>query len=474
MALTAAADDAAAQEPGVPTRVEAEQMKVEEATGGRAQPQSWLGTGAGQQLWWHGRPNVGDTLTLQFDLPDDAPAGPRRVWGRFLNASDYGTFAVTLNGTPAPDAVNLYADDVTAAEPIDLGVHELKGAGNTLVLEVAPADDRAAAGENMLGLDYVVLTAPDADSAAGGALVTAGAFEKIYDPSVGQDRPWYINDHCFAQGEDGTWHLFGITREEPARAHDEDNFAHASSPELTAAPWRKRPFALSTRPDLGELHLWAPHVVEHDGLYYMYYCAGGFDDRGRVDSRNYRMHLATSPDLVAWTRHDANPLFTDGFDARDPMVLRVGDEWVMYYTANDPPEGGAHVVAARTSGDLVNWSDRRVVFDSGRRGTSGGPAESPFVVRRGDWYYLFVGPRGGYRGPYGYTGTDVYRSRDPFDFDRADHVGFLDAHAPEVVRDASGEWHISHCGWGQGGVYLAPLRWHDGLDDADASIDPAD
>ena len=25
-------------------------------------------------------------------------------------------------------------------------------------------------------------------------------------------------------------------------------------------------------------------------------------------------------------------------------------------------------------------------------------------------------------------------------------------------------WYVSHCGWYQGGVYLAPLTWHDGED----------
>ena len=29
----------------------------------------------------------------------------------------------------------------------------------------------------------------------------------------------------------------------------------------------------------------------------------------------------------------------------------------------------------------------------------------------------------------------------------------------EVVVDTDGSTWVSHCGWGQGGVYLAPLRW---------------
>ena len=50
------------------------------------------------------------------------------------------------------------------------------------------------------------------------------------------------------------------------------------------------------------------------------------------------INLATSTDLWTWTRHPDGPLFHDGYDARDPFVIRIGEQWVMYYTAtSDPP-----------------------------------------------------------------------------------------------------------------------------------------
>lgn len=79
----------------------------------------------------------------------------------------------------------------------------------------------------------------------------------------------------------------------------------------------------------------------------------------------------------------------DGFDARDPMIIRDGSQWIMYYTANSTPMGGNHVIAAYVSKDLLHWSDRKIVFVHSRKGTFGGPTESPFVVRRGDRYYMF-------------------------------------------------------------------------------------
>jgi predicted GH43/DUF377 family glycosyl hydrolase len=135
-------------------------------------------------------------------------------------------------------------------------------------------------------------------------------------------------------------HLFGITHEEPMKPHDEDYFAHATSPTLTGV-WKKEPFALAVDESKGERHLWAPHVVYHNGLYYMYYCAGS--EKG---GSTYKINLATSKNLFDWQRHPANPMVVDGYDARDPFIYRMKDKWVMYYTANSKPEGGNHVVFA--------------------------------------------------------------------------------------------------------------------------------
>jgi len=128
----------------------------------------------------------------------------------------------------------------------------------------------------------------------------------------------------------------------------------------------------------------------------------------------------------------------------------------MYYTATSEPARGHHVVAYVTSDDLVTWTNRGFAFVDPSIGSFAGPTESPFVVQHGDSFYLFIGPRGGY------NGTDVFVSHDPFHWDNAALVGHFPAHAAEIVRDTDGTWYISRAGWGQGGVYLAPLIWKDG------------
>lgn len=277
--------------------------------------------------------------------------------------------------------------------------------------------------------------------------VGAGGRFRIYDPSEGESEAWYVNDHTFVQGPDGTWHMFGITHEEPADPLDETFFAHATADRIDQAQWTKQEPVIHADVGSGETHVWAPYVLEHDGTYYMYY-AGGTSDH-----ENYRMQLATSTDLYHWDRHPGNPLFTDGFDARDPMVRRVGDRWVMYYTANTDPDGGHHLVAYRTSTDLVHWSDREVALEHPRTGTFGGPTESPFVVQRGDDYYLFTCCTSYY------TDTRVFHSKDPLHFDVDDEVGRIEEHASEVVN-VDGRWYVSGAGWGQGGVYLRPLDFN--------------
>jgi beta-fructofuranosidase len=295
--------------------------------------------------------------------------------------------------------------------------------------------------------------------------VTAGEFVPIYDPSAGEPERWYINDHTFFRDQGGLWHLIGITHPEPFKPHDEKHLAHATAASLQG-PWTRQPFVLSADPACGETQLWAPHVVDHDGQFWMFVCGGG------PLAQEYRIQLATSPDGWNWTRHPANPLIVDGYEARDAMVLRTGDRWVMYYTATTRPEGGHHIVAAAESADLIHWSGRKVVYEDPMEGTMGGPTESPFVVERGGSYYLLIGPdwdatmryfkeHGRYSWA-GYRGTRVIESDDPLHFELSRQVGFLDSHASEVIIDEQGEAWVSHSGWNQGGVYLAPLLWNAG------------
>jgi len=273
--------------------------------------------------------------------------------------------------------------------------------------------------------------------------VYSGPFKHIYDPSSGEINQWYINDHTIIKAPDG-WHLFGITHEEPAKPQEEKQCAHAISEDLLNIPFRKLPFSFSCEESRGEHIFWAPHVICHEGIYYMFYCGGSLIDN------QYRIMRADSKDLIKWNWSEKNPMLIDGFHARDPMVLRVGGKWLMYYTCTTDPLKGNYCVAAVESDDLLHWSNKKNVFIDEKTGSVGGPCESPFVVNIADWYFLFIGPRGGY------VGTDVFASKNPLDFNEKNLAGHIESHAAEVIL-TDGKYYITHCGWGKGGVYLAPL-----------------
>ncbi|MCX2182876.1 family 43 glycosylhydrolase [Streptomyces sp. SKN60] len=278
--------------------------------------------------------------------------------------------------------------------------------------------------------------------------IAAGPFTHVHDPST-PDRRRYLNDHTLVRAGD-RWHLFGITGDTapPGRAPDsaaETAFAHASAP-TPYGPWTSHPDALTVDPAYhGEEHLWAPHVIEAGGTYWMFYAAGG--------RTGAAINLATSTDLFTWTRVPTGPLFR-GTAARDPMVLRVGTEWVMYYTELSAPDG-RHLVCHRRSTDLRHWSAPGTAFADATTAADGvSVTESPFVVARDGWHYLFLGPRGGYEG------TDVLASRDPLRFTLDGYAGHVPGHAVEVVADGA-ETHASAAGWFEHGLHLAPLRWQD-------------
>lgn len=280
--------------------------------------------------------------------------------------------------------------------------------------------------------------------------IVPGEKRLLLDASPVSDEPWYINDHTLVQAADGRWHVFGIWHAEPAAPLDEVFFLHASAPSLDSADWTIHEPVMHARREVGETHVWAPHVIRHGGVYWMFYCGG------TADHERYRIDVATSTDLFTWTHRPEGPLFEDGFDARDPMVVRdrARDRWLMYYTRTERPDGGHHEVAVRTSGDLLRWSQPSVAYRSAQAGTFGGPTESPFVIQRGTEWILFICESGIYDCTLAYASTDPMRFTD----DGAIDVD-LDEHCAEIVEDpATGRTWITGGGWGRGGLSIRELR----------------
>ncbi|RCH53777.1 hypothetical protein DJ568_16200 [Mucilaginibacter hurinus] len=284
-----------------------------------------------------------------------------------------------------------------------------------------------------------------------------GARIHIYNPQPGGQQ-YYINDHCFIQHTNGIWHMFGITRKWDTDDIDggkEISFAHATASTLDQIDWNPKADIQRHPSEVtpgGWNPIWAPHVVYDAATakYYMFYSGG-------ISSHQMQMRVRTSTDLYNWSA-PVN-LFIDGYLARDPRVMKIGSQWVMYYSATangNATDFGLNIVAYRTSASLTSgWSGRKVAFSDY---TNDYLTESPYVAKVGSYYYLFR-CWGGFPWETKYEVTDVYRGTDPFNFTSFQKVGVIKAHAAEVLQGEGGQWWASHCGLGKNGLYLAPIDW---------------
>lgn len=164
--------------------------------------------------------------------------------------------------------------------------------------------------------------------------------------------------------------------------------------------------------------LYKSWLMEHEGLFYVFYNAKDVDDYGSVvvpPPWIEQTGVAVSRDLVTWERLSSVPVLPVGavgaFDDRfasDPCVLRDGDHWVMFYFGLSS-DGHAREGFA-TSTDLLHWTKSgEVLVDVGPAGSIDALyAHKPAVITwqgRLEHYYTAVSmlaePRrlGGYEQP---------------------------------------------------------------------------
>lgn len=98
--------------------------------------------------------------------------------------------------------------------------------------------------------------------------------------------------------------------------------------------------------------IYQPWLVEHEGRYYNFYNAA----KGHTE----QLGLALSDDLLAWKRHENNPVIPVGPQgsynqsfSSDGKVFRDGDHWMMFFFGVG--RGGAHIMAA-FSDNLIDWT----------------------------------------------------------------------------------------------------------------------
>ena len=258
-------------------------------------------------------------------------------------------------------------------------------------------------------------------------------------------------DFSVWQAADGTWQLWSCIRATKCGGHTR-LFHGWEGRNLTDRDWK--PTGIKMQADLKFENsvggLQAPHVVLIDDVYHMFY--GDWDFMAIQRSQDGKT-------FDRWLYDDGRTppigMFTEGqgVNTRDPMAIRIGDKWHIYYTAY-PDKVGA--VYCRTSTDLREWSESTVVSRGGLTGRNPFSSECPHVVQLGDDFYLFRTQR--YHMP---PTTSVYRSKDPMDFgvdSDEKFVCLLEVAAPEIFVH-NGEFYIAALMPDIQGIRIARLAW---------------
>jgi hypothetical protein len=259
-------------------------------------------------------------------------------------------------------------------------------------------------------------------------------------------------DFAIWRDDSGMWRIWSCIRSTsyPGRTR----LLHGwESPNLFATNWTPTGIEWTSETSLGEVEggMQAPFVFEEDGVHQMFY--GSWDNLAR----------ATSADGENFTRliqsDNTTNLFPSTEHARDPMVLNIQGTYHLYYTEDIDGGGRAYV---RTSTNLQDWSDAKLVAYGGSAGTDRLSAECPFVYYDEDSeaYYLFRTQK------YGESArTSIYRSTDPTYFgvgDDADNylVGRLPVAAPELFTH-DGKLYMAALKPGLDGIRIAEIDFLD-------------
>jgi beta-fructofuranosidase len=243
----------------------------------------------------------------------------------------------------------------------------------------------------------------------------------------------WVWDFWFARDGDD-YHLFYLQAPsslQPHLRHHNASIGHAVSTDLRS--WEVVPDALGPgEPGAwDDLATWTGSVIEHGGLWHMLYTGIGQGDRGLIQ----RIGLATSHDLVHWTKHPKNPVIEadprwyERYDPaawrdeswRDPWLFRDADGQVhalITARSRSGPTDGRGVVAHARSADLVEWD----VLPPLTRPGDFAQVECPQLVEIGGRHHLLVSCLGQDHsrarterlGTPGDTGTFVYSAHEPF------------------------------------------------------------
>jgi len=243
-------------------------------------------------------------------------------------------------------------------------------------------------------------------------------------------------DFTIYRDAEGTWRCISCIR--GTSHYGQRLFYQWEADKLTDRDWRPVGILEVPRgkrgvpPDFTSVQ--APHAFRYKGKYYMFYNSGAARCMISDDGRQWTPHTNVNGKPVFFAMGRDVCLFHDEANAR----------WIAYYCGTATVGGQRRgAMMARTAPALEGpWSEKEIPVR-----TDGNP-ESPFVLKHGDYYYLW-------------QQMSVYRSNDPLNFTGAEMIAHMTGtwyagkYAPEVIRDGD-SYYIA--GYSRG-LHVARMKW---------------
>jgi beta-fructofuranosidase len=287
----------------------------------------------------------------------------------------------------------------------------------------------------------------------------------LYKPNL---TGHYVNDHTIYQDRSGSWKLLGITSESQGDFWKEKYFTSATSQDMPPTKMMIEEKKVAERENLA----WAPHVITHDNLYYLFWSPN-------------QLHRLSSNDGVDWTNYELVIEKPYHKFFRDAFIYKISDDQFLLFATS---KGFLFSrIDLYQSFDLRNWQYIRPAIKAvwgSERNFITGSMESPKLINYKGGFYLSTTYNNGstflsaillrvkiFLNKKSYNDTLVFHAVNPYDFGNyggirrsKNLVARLTTHAPFYVEVAD-QWYITTCGWPfaatltNGEVAIARMDW---------------
>jgi beta-xylosidase len=149
--------------------------------------------------------------------------------------------------------------------------------------------------------------------------------------------------------------------------------------------WEIKGYVFAEPPKWAKANFWAPEISQDHGKYFVYYTARS------IEHNRLAVAVATADRPQGpWTDH--GPLVSQDAGSIDamPFTDAKGQRWLVWKEDGNSKKRPTQIWLQRLSADgLKLVGEIKEIMRNDADSWEGNVVEGPFVLRRGDWYYLF-------------------------------------------------------------------------------------